>query len=231
VSDERISDPALIAGLLAGVQRQQLPVQLLAPAAGAPEPSLLLVADAGGRELLFDAPRGLDSGAYQPGEVLTVLTSHHGAELRFDTTILAWEHYAQYPALRTRWPRSILSRQRRKAFRVRIGDDRSSRLELYDESGDRLRGRLADLSVGGFGALIDLDTPLQVGEELDSVLEVDDLSLSATIIINDLRIPAKGRFLRVGAAFQGLKPQQQAQVERLVRALERRAIRGDDSHH
>lgn len=227
MSDTGISDQGQIAALLSSVQRHQLPVHLLAPAASAPEPSLLLAEHFRGRELVFDAPRDLDSGLYQSGRTITVLTVHNGAELRFDTEIIGAETFRGYPALRTTWPRNIVSRQRRKAFRVRIGDDSSSRLELYDDTGNRVRGRLTDLSLSGFGALIDRDAPLQAGEDVDSSLEIDGVSLTTSIRISDLRVPSQGRFMRIGAAFTGLTPQQQSQLEKLIRALERRAIRTD----
>ena len=227
MNDSGISDQGQIAALLSSVQRHQLPVHLLAPTASAPEPSLLLAEDFGDRQLLFDAPRNPDSGLYQSGSAITVLTVRQGAELRFDAKIIGMETFRGYPALRTTWPTSIISRQRRKAFRVRIGDDSSSRLELYDDRGKLIRGRLTDLSLSGFGALLDLDAPLRAGEEVESSLEIDSVSLTTSIRISDLRVPTKGRFMRVGAAFTELSPQQQAQLERLIRALERRAIRTD----
>jgi len=227
LDDTGISDQQQIAILISNVQRHQFPVRLLATSASAPEPSQLLAGDPQRGELIFDAPRDLDSGRYAPGSTMTVMTSCNGAELRFDTAVIDTESFEGYPALRTRWPDSVISRQRRKAFRVRIGEDRSSRLELFDDAGNRIRGRLIDLSMTGFGALIDRTAPLRAGEELDSSLEIVGVSLATTIYLSDLRIPDHGRFMRIGAAFTELTPQQQSQLEKLIRALERHAIRAE----
>lgn len=227
MDDTGISDQEQIATLINNVQRHQFAVRLLATNASAPEPSLLLAGDPQRGQLIFDAPRDLESGLYAPGTTLTVMTSCNGAELRFDTTVIGTESFKGYPALRTSWPGSVISRQRRKAFRVRIGEDRSSRLELFDGTGNRIRGRLIDLSLSGFGALIDRTAPLRAGEEVDSSLEIDGVSLATTIYLSDLRMPDHGRFMRIGAAFTGLAPQQQSQLEKLIRALERHAIRAE----
>ncbi|MFN2329796.1 MAG: flagellar brake protein [Chromatocurvus sp.] len=227
MDDTGISDQEQIATLINSVQRHQFAVHLLAITSSAPEPSLLLAGDPQRRQLVFDAPRDLESGLYEPGAVMTVMTSCNGAELRFDTEVIDTEVFKGYPALRTSWPNRVISRQRRKAFRVRIGEDRSSRLELFDDAGNRIRGRLIDLSLTGFGALIDRTAPLRTGEEIDSSLEIDGVSLATTIQLSDLRMPDKGRFMRIGAAFIDLRPQQQSQLERLIRALERHAIRAE----
>lgn len=227
MSDETgISDPQQVATLLDNIERHQLSVNLLSSSASAPEPSMLLASDLGSRQLVFDAPRDLAGGLYQPGTVVTAMAVLNGAGLRFDTEVIGTEAYQGYPALRTTWPGSVVTRQRRKSFRVRIGEDMSSRLELYDDAGNRIRGQLTDLSLGGFGALIDHNSPLSLGEEIESALEIDGgLSIVTTIQLRDLRAPPKGRFMRIGASFKDLKPQQQAQLGKLIRALERHAIR------
>lgn len=229
MSEAGISDPGEVTSILEHVRRHQFPVQLLAPEASAPETSMLLVADAGRQQLIFDAPRYFGSGVYDAGNVLTAMTTRNGAEVRFETQVIGTEPFEGYPALRTTWPRSIISRQRRKAFRVRIGEDMSSRLELYDEAGQRIRGQLTDLSLGGFGALIDRNAPLVAGEEIDSSLEIEGVLLATSINVNELRSPEKGRFMRIGAAFTTLLPQQQAQLEKLIRAIERHAIRSESA--
>ena len=223
--DDRITDPGRIAALLDALQRQAAPVQLLLADSDSPELSLLLASSRRRKQLILDAPRGLEAGGDPRGVALTVLTRPNGAELRFDTTILAAEEFRGYPALRVAWPRSILSRQRRRAFRARVGGDRSGRLELYHEGRGLVRGRLTDLSAGGFGALVDRAAPLREREDVEGTLALDGLTLKTTIRIMAVRIPARGRFMRIGAAFRELSPGQEAQVEKLVRALERHAIR------
>lgn len=227
MDDTGISDQEQIITLIGNIQRHQLAVRLLATNASAPEPSLLLAGDPQRGQLVFDAPRDLESARYAPGTTMTVMTSCNGAELRFDTAVIDSESFEGYPALRTSWPSRVISRQRRKAFRVRIGEDRSSRLELFDDTGNRIRGRLIDLSLTGFGALIDRAAPLRAGEEVDSMLEIDGISLTTAIFLGNLHMPDHGRFMRIGAAFTGLSPQQRSQLEKLIRALERHAIRAE----
>ncbi|MFO7552379.1 MAG: PilZ domain-containing protein [Haliea sp.] len=227
MSDTGISDQEQIATLLGSIQRHQLLVHLLSASASGPEPSMLLAGSFRRRQLLFDAPRNLHAGAYQPGQVITAMTVRDGAELRFDTEILGIEDYRGYPALRTSWPRQLIHHQRRKAFRVRIGKDRSSRLDLYDDGGNRVRGRLLDLSASGFGALIERSASLRAGEEVASALEIGGVTLDLPVKVRDLKTPPLGRFIRIGAAFSGLTPQQQTQLEKLIRTIERQAIRVD----
>ena len=227
MDDTGISDSEHIAALIGSVQRHQTTVHLLAASSGGPETSVLLASDHARGELVFDAPRDLESGIYSAGTRVTAMTSYGGAELRFDTEVLGTTAFKGYPALRTSWPDRVISRQRRKAFRVRIGEDRSSRLELFDDAGNRIRGRLIDLSLSGFGALIDRAAPLSSGEEIESSLEIDGVALITSIRVGDLRLPEHGKFMRLGAAFTGLTPQQQSQLERLIRALERHAIRAE----
>lgn len=227
MSDTGISDQEEIASLLGSVQRHQQLVHLRASSAPSPEPSILLATSARRRQLLFDAPRNLHADCYQPGQVLTATTVREGAELRFDISILALENYRGYPALRTTWPRELAYFQRRKAFRVRIGKDWSTRLDLYDDSGNRVRGRLLDLSASGFGALIERSAPLRAGEEIAVALEINGVTLDLPLQIRDLKTPPLGRFMRIGAAFSGLTSHQQAQLEKLIRMIERHAIRLD----
>lgn len=227
MSDLAISDQEQIATLLGSVQRQKLLVRLLSTSASGPEPSMLLAGSFRRQQLFFDAPRNLHTDSYQPGQVITAITFREGAELRFDTIILDIEDYRGYPALRTSWPAELIYHQRRKSFRVRIGKDRTSRLELYDDDGNHIRGRLLDLSADGFGALIERSAPLRTGEELAGALEISGIFLDLPVQIRDLKTPPLGRFMRIGAAFSRLKPQQQTQLEKLIRTIERQAIRVD----
>lgn len=230
MSDAGISDQKEIASLLGSVQRQQLLVHLLSKTANSPEPSALLALSTRRQQLLFDAPRNVHTDAFHPGQVITAMAVREGAELRFDISILALESYRGYPALLTSWPRELIYRQRRKAFRVRIGKDWSSRLDLYDDGGKRVRGRLLDLSASGFGALIESSAPLRAGEEIAIALEISGVTLDLPVQVCDLRTPPLGRFMRIGAAFSGLSSQQQTQLEKLIRMIERRAIRFDGTN-
>ncbi|MHA7816875.1 MAG: flagellar brake protein [Pseudohaliea sp.] len=225
MADDKITDRNRIAALLDALRRQEAPVQLLPAAGDGQELSLLLACSRRRKQLVLDAPRGLQAGDDPAGRAITVLARLNGAELRFDTTILAAEEFRGYAALRAAWPHAVLYRQRRRAFRAPVGGDRSGRLELYDAAGRVVRGRLTDLSAGGFGALVDRAASLREREEVESTLAIDGLALKTTIRIMAVRIPARGRFMRIGAAFRGLSPGQEAQVEKLVRALERHAIR------
>lgn len=229
--DTSIADLDQVASLLDSVQRHQLCVNLLSASASAPEPSMLLASSRSNRQLVFDAPRNISDGLYQPGSVLTAMAVYQGAQLRFDSTVIGIDDaYQDYPALRTAWPDKVFTRQRRKSFRVRIGEDMSSRLELYDTDGKRIRGQLTDISLGGFGALIDHTAPLRVGEEIESLLEIEGgLSLITTIQLRDLRVPHMARHMRIGASFADLNPQQRAQLEKLIRAIERHLIRTEGS--
>lgn len=223
-----VADRSRIDSLLNDVQRQSLPVQLLVPGASACEVSTLLAREAQPGELIFDAPRDFSGGLYRPGTILTAMTSHNGAELRFETEVLNAGTFEGFAALRTRWPDTVYYRQRRKTFRVRIDKNSNKRLELFDNDGRRVRGQLVDLSASGFGALIDRDASLQPGEELESLLELDGTTLLATVRLTAAQAAPKTRYMRVGAAFTELPPQAQGRLDKLIRAVERRAIREGD---
>ncbi|HEY7775360.1 MAG TPA: flagellar regulator YcgR PilZN domain-containing protein, partial [Kineobactrum sp.] len=213
-----------LTSLLGTVHKQQLSVSILGETSASPEPSLLLAIGHQTRRLVFDAPRAINAPHFAIGKHITALTYKEGAELRFDVQIQTIANYRGYPALQTSWPERVIYRQRRKSFRVRLGKDESSRLDLYGDNGGLLRGQLLDISANGFGALIEKSAPLVVGELVDYSLEVGGISVSGKLEIRDLATPAQGRFMRIGVNLVKLEPTVQKQLERIARDLERRAM-------
>ncbi|PLW83998.1 hypothetical protein CWI75_01195 [Kineobactrum sediminis] len=227
--DTVVSKADELTSLLGSVHKQQLAIRILAETSATPEPSLLLAIDHRPRRLIFDAPRNLDAAHFAVGKRITALTYKDGAELRFDVGIQAVAGFRGYPALQTSWPKQLIYRQRRKAFRVRLGSSENSRMELYGDDGNQLRGQLLDFSASGFGALIERSAPLVMGEIIDYSLDVGGVYFSGKVEIRDLTIPSQGRFMRIGAALVKLEPQAQKQLERIARDLERRKIRSNNN--
>lgn len=173
--------------------------------------------------LYLDAPPDSVMGLYDPGARLLVRSRLDGTELRFRTSLQLISRYEGYPALLCEWPSEVHHYERRLAFRVRVsGPDAIVDLALEDDP--RLRARLVDLSVTGFGALISRRARLSPGEMLDCRLELRGQQLTARASIQTFQEVPGTRFWRLGACFDPLDPAQERQLGKLVLELERQAI-------
>ncbi|MFP4209272.1 MAG: flagellar brake protein [Wenzhouxiangella sp.] len=174
--------------------------------------------------IYLDAPPESAIDLYRPGDQLQVRTRLDGTDVRFRTRLQLHSRYEGYAALLCEWPAEVHHYERRLTFRVRVtGKEAGVTLEL-DDGDERHRGRLVDLSLGGFGALIDAGAQLSAGEVLDCVLELQGQQLATQAAIQSFEPIAGTRFWRLGARFLDLDPMQERRLGKLVLELERQSI-------
>lgn len=222
MTDAAVRQPQAVAKLLTRLVRERKSLDLWRPDAAAPDLSLLIgLKDQSG--LYLDAPPDSVIDAYPPGTPLLVRSRLDGTEVRFTSRVQIHSRYEGFPALLCAWPDELHHYERRLAFRVRAsGPDMS--VSLFLEQEPRLRARLVDLSVGGFGALISRRARLSQGEVLDCLLELRGQRLQTTATVQSFQDVSGTRFWRLGARFEQLDPAQERQLGKLVLEMERQAI-------
>lgn len=174
--------------------------------------------------IYLDAPPTSVIDLYGEGDALQVRTRLDGTEVRFRTRLQLHSRYEGYPALLCEWPAEVHHYERRLSFRVRVkGEGSEVHLSLEDD-GTSHRARLVDLSVGGFGALIDAEARLHPGEMLDCLLDLRGQQLATSAAVQSFDPVPGTRFRRLGAAFVDIDPVQERRLSKLVLELERQAI-------
>lgn len=229
MSDADITSRAQIRRLLKSVQERELGVTLRLVDAEEPEASVLLALDDRHNELIFDAPRGTTSDRFVAGQRTVVSSRYQGIELRFTSPIHSVGDYDGYPAVRTGWPRRVQYLQRRRSFRVRVRNLADSKLDMYVDGARSYRARLLDLSTGGFGAVVPEEMAFTENEVMDCFIEVEGEGFGTLVEIRNVRQNRIGGTTRIGAQFSELTRRQHRRLEKLVRKLERRAIKGGSS--
>ena len=174
--------------------------------------------------LYLDAPPASVIDLYQPGDALQVRSLLDGTEVRFSTQLQLHSRYQGYPALLCEWPSEVRHFERRRAFRVRVVSKEAAVTLELDEANERHLGRLVDLSVGGFGALIDREARLIPGEVLDCGLDLQDHRLTAPATVQSFDKVPGTHFWRLGASFDDLEPRQERHLSKLVLELQRQSI-------
>ena len=222
MSKAPVRDPNTIAKLLGRLLGEKAGLHIWHPDCEQPHLSLL-VGLKGRSGLYLDAPPDSVIDLYEKGTPLLIRSRLDGTELRFRTRLQVLSRYDGYPALLCEWPSEVHHFERRMAFRVRVsGPDAFVSLALEDEP--RLRARLVDLSVTGFGALISRRARLSPGEVLDCALELRGQQLFTSADIQSFKEVPGTRFWRLGARFDQLDPSQERQLGKLVLEMERQAI-------
>lgn len=122
-------------------------------------------------------------------------------------------------------PKVIHYQQKRAHFRAYVGLGKELTVRLRQGNGNILSGRLQDVSLGGFGALLPADSILGDLE----IVEVESLELpehAAIACSAEIRHshPTQGR-LHIGARFTHLTPQAERQLLQAIVELEREQLR------
>lgn len=221
-----------IAELLEGMRRHRLPLQVRVNPGDEDDLSLVLAVDRKHNAVYLDAPRHMDEHRFLPGQHMEVTVWDNGIQLRYRILIRERTSFEDYPALLTDWPETIETIQRRKAYRVRLRY-LPARAEFYLHQGFNARGRILDISVDGFAALMDPDVPLEIGNQVDCEIGIAEKELfSAIAVVRNLNTVSMGTHTRVGAEFTNMESGNRQRLEKLVREFEReqiRNLRGQDS--
>lgn len=222
-----ITDQPQIFGLLGRLREQRTLLHLRHPDQTRADLSILLDVSMDSDQLFFDAPRQPTVGEYRSGDSIIVQSNLDGVDTRFEVRVQRMKiDHEGYKTLVTSWPEHVVYRQRRNAFRVSLAG-KKIRLGLSPDEETMLSGQLVDISVGGFGALINRTAELQEGETVDCCLEIPDHVMSVEAEVRQLTRAPQTRYQRLSARFVNLDPALRRRLERIVAELERRAIRTD----
>lgn len=213
--------------LLARLRDQHTLVLLhTVPGDSHPSLSMVLSIDPEAGSLLLDAPVDLDRLELEPDSQVRITANLQGIEVRFRARFESVIEYRGDRALKMAWPEDLKYLERRSDYRVRISGEIAG-LELSDVSTDSIEGQIIDLSLGGFGALVEDSPILKQGEVLDCKVEFNELTLVIRAEIRRKSSVSKRGKCHIGARFVEIDQRKQALIGRLVAQLERRAIRTD----
>jgi len=174
--------------------------------------------------LYLDSPPESVLNLYHVNDGLQVRSQLDGTDIRFKTKLQLHSRYEGYAALLCDWPDEIHHYERRLTFRVRMGGKKTAVTVELDDGDEHHRGRLIDLSLGGFGALLDPGAQLSAGEVLDCHLEVQGQSLCAKAQVQSIEPVTGDRFARLGARFVDLPPLLERALSKLILELYRQSI-------
>jgi len=122
-------------------------------------------------------------------------------------------------------PKHINYQQKRAHFRAYVALGKELTVRLRQEDGNILSGRLQDISLGGFGALLPGDSHLDDLEivEIEALELPEGQSIACTAEIRHTHL-TQGR-VHVGVRFTQLPPQSERELLQAILELEREQIR------
>jgi c-di-GMP-binding flagellar brake protein YcgR len=163
----------------------------------------------------------------QPGVSLRLLGVLGGVPTRFTARVAEIGSQNEIAFYQARLPSSLEYQQRRTYFRAYVGRGLHLSVHLVDPEEVRMSGRLFDLSLGGFAALLPPDSPLA---PLDSVL-VESLELpeaepvSCVAEVRYVQQEYTQPLIRVGFRFIDPASRVEQSLLRAILFLEREQIR------
>lgn len=217
--------PTQIREVLESIRTHNIALQMRPESAQDEDISLLLALDSAADTLVLDAPRRMDENTYLPGQKLEASVWKSGVQLRFQLEVRRQGSFENRPALFTRWPSSIEYIQRRNAFRIRLRDIRSRAAFILD-NGIHIPGRILDISVSGFSALIEEDIEIESGQKADCEIEIERRSqFFALSEIRNISRVGINEHIRIGARFLDIRTEHKFRLEKLIREYEREQLR------
>lgn len=165
----------------------------------------------------------------QPDSILHVVGVLEGVPTHFSTQVVSFDARDGIAFYRAKLPEWIDYQQKRAFFRVHMGPKLSLGVRVTRvEDAAMFSGRLLDVSLGGFGFLLPVNSSLHKGDHI--AVNALDLPSKQTITgtaqirhIHPLRKQLKNS-LRVGAGFTALSPQTEQTLLRAILMLERTQI-------
>ena len=226
---EKVTHQPQIVGLLRRIRDQRVLLSVRVPGHDAVFNSLLLEVDPERNLILLDELNPT-SGHQLVCETrqLRVHCQCQGVELGFLCTVEIGQGQSGIAFYRATLPESINYLQRRGSFRVRVGMSMSVPVCLPLEAAPtQLEGQLFDLSMGGLGANLGLQTKLTRGQIIEScsIHLPKEESLEVELEIRFVRIHEQHNTQRIGASFRNLGAQQSNRLRRFVTQLEREMLR------
>ncbi len=228
IRTETVSEPRRLVALLKGLKANRTLLSARVDDHAAWYNTALLKLDADTGDIYLDelSPReGHDR--LQAGSALHLTGVLNGVPTDFSTRILGVGEQRGIAFYRATLPGSMNYQQRRATFRAYVGRGMRLTVRLVSEEARVVSGRLLDLSLGGFGAVLPEDAALY---PLD-VVTVEALELpeqepiSCIAEVRYLHEEYSEPVLRAGFRFMDLHPQAERTLLRAILLLEREQIR------
>lgn len=226
---EKVTHLPQIVGLLRRIRDQRVLLSVRVPGHEAVFNSLLLEVDPERNLILLDElnPRSGHELACKARE-LRIHCQCQGVELGFHCSVDIGQGQNGISFYRAALPDTINYLQRRGSYRVRVGMSMTVPVHLPLETATtQLEGQLFDLSMGGLGANLGLQTKLTRGQVIEScaIHLPKEESLQVELEIRFVRVDEQHHSQRIGASFRNLDVQQSNRLRRFVTQLEREMLR------
>ncbi len=229
-TNEKITHPAQIAGLLRRVHEERALLTISLPGSNDQFKSVVLEVDLAKNFVLLDELHPHDGH----GRLLAVKKFHahtrlKGVDISFGGILEGATQENGMALYQVALPTQILYRQRRSSFRVRVGAGLIVPVTLSNQNLLQLQGELCDISTGGIGLRLKLD-PTQAIDN-GSIFPDCNIQLPSNEHVHsglELRFisPADARnMVRFGGRFLGLESSNQKLIEHFVASLERELLR------
>ncbi len=227
---ERATEPYRLVGLLKNLQSKRALLSARVDEGSQYYSTTLLKVDPERERIYLDelVPRtGHDR--VEPDSTLHVVGVLDGVPTHFAAQVVSFDTRDGIAFYRARLPEWIDYQQKRAFFRVHIGPKQSLNVRLTRvEDAALFSGRLLDVSLGGFGCLLPVNSALNKGDHIKvSALELPGKqTITGTAEIRHIH-PPRGQLknsLHIGAGFTALSPQMEQTLLRAILTLERAQI-------
>lgn len=226
-SEERITDPARIAGLLRGLKEEHALISVVVEGEPAVYSSAVLEVDPERGYLLLDelSPRRGHERLVQI-RLLRVRARVHGIELQFSCPLREIGGASGIAYYYLPIPEMVHYRQRRTHYRVEIGSALVIPVQFECGPQTAIDGAVHDLSVGGVGAYVQ-ESVLKRGDNVPNcIVRIPHAPpVRGALEVCFVRYEEARGKIRIGGRFLDLPPPQRKALERFVAELERQILR------
>ena len=149
-----------------------------------------------------------------------------GVEIRFAAELAEAGSDNGIAFYRLPLPRELDYAQKRSAFRAQVGMGLDVPIQLSDDRGNRVEGRLSDLSVGGLGGVLPPDVRVDKGTVLTCLMELPGVGrFTCPMEVRFAKVKPDPERLRIGGRFVDLTMGQERALQRSVNFLQRELLR------
>lgn len=225
---ERTTKPRQIARNLQRFKDGRCLLSITIPGQAGRYNSAILDVDAEHETLVLDELNALDGHeALLAHKKFHVACRLNGIEYRFASILRSVEQEGGLATYHAVMPTLMQHIQRRDDYRVPVARGSGIEVQIADSSDPNSKGELADLSLGGLGARLQSQSAPRKGEVLPvcSILLPDADPIRAEVEVRFSSTDQRHNIVRLGGKFVNLEHQQQHQLARLIKQLEREYLR------
>ena len=221
----RVNDPDLIAHLFHRLRTERLIMHVFLGDDEKPfNSSILKLYPAEGYFLLDElSPKG-GHERIRKGDTIRLYSRVNGVGLSFRTTVEDIIQSARVGFYRLTIPTSVIYRERRSVYRVRLQGREQLAFRGKDENNnDALIGEVVDISTAGCGIMADQWQQLEVGQQLPHCVltTTEGERIWVTLEVRNCRLIERRNQMRVGGRFIDLNSNDRRMLTKQVRQLER----------